>query len=778
MTIEIAFLFILLAAMVYLFMTEKIPVDLTAFSGLTILILTGYLTADEAFTGFASSAVITMLSIFMVSAALLNTGLADQVGSRVHQWVGSREVPLIITIMLVAGVLSAFMNNIAATAVLMPAVAGICQRSGLSPSRLFMPLAYGAILGGTTTLVGTPPNILASEMLRDRGLEPFGLFDFTPVGVMILGVGTVFMVTFGRKLLPKRDMGSSLSTASRDLTQLYQVQDQLFSILIPKGSPLDGVTLGESRLGTALGVQVVSLLRQGKKRLAPEASTLLKAGDDLLVLGEYESLQELMRVQGVEVDKFTGEALPRPIRGVGGIRAGISSGSTLLGKTLRELHFRERFGVVVVGIERQGEVIAQQLGRVVLQDGDELLALGSREQLEQMSANPELEVREVGLSAVQQLQEQLFLIRVPESSPLVGATVAASRIGELVGLTVGAIIREGETLLAVAPDEILQAGDRLVVIGEPERIVSLLELGDVQLETKASDKSLESDDVGVVEATLAPRSRVAGKTLGELEFRENYGMQVLAVWRSGEPMHSDLAHLTLREGDGLLLQGPWERTKKLAADEDFVVLVERAQAPKRTHKAPFALGGLLLMIGLVASGFQPIHVAAFTAATLVVLAGALTMEEAYRAIEWRAIFLVAAVLPVGLAMERTGAALLLASSVTEIAGPLGPHAVLASLVVLSSLLSQGLDGAPAVVLLTPVVIQTAEQLGLSPYPLMMGVGLAASAAFMTPFSHKANLLVMGAGGYRAMDYFRAGTVLTLILIVLMVVMVPLFFPFK
>ena len=153
------------------------------------------------------------------------------------------------------------------------------------------------------------------------------------------------------------------------------------------------------------------------------------------------------------------------------------------------------------------------------------------------------------------------------------------------------------------------------------------------------------------------------------------------------------------------------------------------------------------MIGLVASGWQPIHVAAFTAASLIVLSGALTMQQAYRAIEWRAIFLVAAVLPVGLAMERTGAADLLAGSVTA-AAPLGPHAILAALMVLASLLSQGLDGAPAVVLMAPVVLQTAENLGMSPYPLMMGVGLAASAAFMTPFSHKANLLVMGAGGYR------------------------------
>ena len=183
------------------------------------------------------------------------------------------------------------------------------------------------------------------------------------------------------------------------------------------------------------------------------------------------------------------------------------------------------------------------------------------------------------------------------------------------------------------------------------------------------------------------------------------------------------------------------------------------------------------MIGLVVSGLQPIHVAAFTAAAFALLFKTLTMQQAYRAIEWRAILLVAAVLPVVMAMERTGAALLLANTVTSVAGDLGNYAILGALVLLASLLSQGLDGAPAVVLLAPVVMGTAEGLGISPRPLMMGISLAASAAFMTPFSHKANLLVMGAGGYRSSDYLKVGTPLTLVVLLIIVFMVPIFFPF-
>jgi di/tricarboxylate transporter len=343
-------------------------------------------------------------------------------------------------------------------------------------------------------------------------------------------------------------------------------------------------------------------------------------------------------------------------------------------------------------------------------------------------------------------------------------------LGELVGITVVGIIRDDKMELAVSPEEPIQAGDGLLIAGDPSRVIKLLEVGEVSLEAEVSEPELESEDVGVVEATVAPRSEVAG-------LRDRYGLQVLAIWRETTPIRSKLARLPLRFGDALLLQGPWEKLRQLAADRDFVVLSDLAQVPRRTEKMPYAVGGLLLMILLVVSGWQPIQVAAFSAASLVILSGAITMQEAYRAIEWRAIFLVAAVLPVGFAMESTGAAMLFASALVDAAGPLGPYVLLTGIAFLSSLLSQGLDGAPAVVLLAPVVMESASQLGISPYPIMMGAGLAASAAFMTPFSHKANLLVMGAGGYRSVDYLKVGTPLTVVLLLLVVLLVPLFFPF-
>jgi len=783
MTLEIGFLLAVLAVMVALFLTERLPVEVTAFSGLALLVFTGYLKPDEAFTGFSAPAVITMLSVFLLSGGLQQTGVAELLGDRLHALGRGREVPLIVVLMLVAGALSAFMNNVAATAVLLPAVASISRRSGIAPSRLFMPLAFGAILGGTTTLVGTPPNILAAEVLDEQGLEPFRLFDFTPLGLVLLGTGVVFMVTIGRRLLPVRSPRTPGPLGGADLSRVYRLTERLFSVHVPEGSPLDGSTLKEARLGTALRVQVVALVRAGRRRLAPDPDVELRAGDLLLVEGELTELRELLAFQGVEV-----EETPPPLTSapglVDGARLRLVDGDRapeLVGRTLSELDFRERFGAVVARIERGGVAIAEELPKTPLEAGDEILVLGTSERLDALAAAPGLKLVERGLEVLERVERGLFQLRVAAGSPLVGSDLRTARLGELVGLTVVGMVRDGTTRLAVPSDEPIHSGDRLLVSGQPSRILALLQLGHLDLtgevETGGPGDVLESEEVGVVEAVVAPRSKIAGHTLEELSFRERYNLQVLAVWREGGAIHRDLPRLVLRIGDALLLQGERERIDLVAGDPDFVVLSDRARPPRRVRKAPFALGALAVMITLVVGNLYPIHVAAFAAAVMVLLSRSITMEEGHRFIEWKAIFLVAAILPVGLAMERTGAALLLAETATWVAGGLGPVAVLAALAILSSLLSQGLDGAPTVVLLGPVVIHAAGQLAVSPYPLMMAVSLAASAAFMTPFSHKANLLVMGAGAYRAKDYLRVGTPLTVLVLALLTLLVPVFFPF-
>ena len=775
MTLEIGFLFAIIAVMIYFFLTEKLPVELTAFTGLALLALTGYVGPTEAFQGFASPAVITMLSVFFVSAALLRTGVADSAAGAIQKLVGPREKLLTVFLMLVAGLLSAFMNNVAATAVLMPAVASLAKQMSIAPSRLFMPLAFGAILGGTTTLVGTPANLLTAQVMGAHGVEPFKLFDFAPFGIVLLAAGMLYMLTIGQWLLPNRGTGSTMATPG-DLTEIYRLRERLFSIRVPQGSPMDGITLRDARIGTALGVNVVAIVREGEKQLAPPPEFMIRAEDRLLVEGRFSDVEHLMTVQGLEL-AYSNQVDLREASGIfTGIVIRVSENSDIVGKTVQALRVRERYGVLVAAIWRGGEITHDRPGGLPLHVGDEVLFVGQREQIEQVAASPETDVIEIGPSAVGRLEGIGFELKINAGSTMAGKNLRESRMGELVGLTVLGVLRSGE-LTTIGLDDIFEAGDRLLVTGEPSRVGSLMEVGNVELGGEASETEIESESVRVVEAVVAPRSAIAGHTLEELNFREHYNLQVLAIWREGEPIHEGLADIRLRIGDALLLQGRATKIELLGPNPDFLMLTPGLEEVRRTKKAPFALAGLGMMVLFVVGGYFPIQVAAFAAAVFVVLTGALTMQEAYRAIEWRAIFLVAAVLPVGVAMERSGAAALMANGVVDSVGSIGPFAVLVSLLVLSSALSQGLDGAPTVVLLAPVVFLAAEQLGISPRPLMMGVGLAASAAFLTPFSHKANLLVMSAGGYRVGDFTRVGSALTIIVLGLLALMIPWLLPF-
>ena len=775
MTPEIGFLFAIIAVMIYFFLTEKLPVELTAFTGLAILALSGYVEPNEAFQGFASPAVITMLSVFFVSAALLRTGVADSAAGAIHNLVGPREKLLVVVLMLVTGLLSAFMNNVAATAVLMPAVASLAKQVGIAPSRLFMPLAFGAILGGTTTLVGTPANLLTAQVMGAHGVEPFKLFDFAPFGIVLLAAGVLYMLTIGQWLLPDRGTGSTMVTPG-DLTKIYRLRERLFSIRVPQGSPMDGITLREARIGTALGVNVVAIVREGEKQLAPPPEFMIRAEDHLLVEGRFSDVEHLMSVQGLELGCLNQVDLREASGIFTGVVIRVSENSDIVGKTVQALRVRERYGVLVAAIWRGGEITHDRPGGLPLHVGDEVLFVGQREQIDQVAASLQTDVIEIGPSAVGRLEGIGFELKINAGSTMAGKSLRESRMGELVGLTVLGVLRSGK-LITIGLDDIFEVGDRLLVTGEPARVGSLMGVGNVELEGEASETKIESASVRVVEAVVAPRSAIAGHTLEELNFREHYNLQVLAIWREGEPVHEGLADIRLRIGDALLLQGRAAKIELLGPNPDFLMLTPGLEEVRRTKKAPFALAGLGMMVLFVVGGYFPIQVAAFAAAVFVVLTGALTMQEAYRAIEWRAIFLVAAVLPVGVAMERSGAAALMANGIVDSVGSIGPFAVLVSLLVLSSALSQGLDGAPTVVLLAPVVFLAAEQLSISPRPLIMGVGLAASAAFLTPFSHKANLLVMSAGGYRVGDFTRVGSALTIIVLGLLALMIPWLLPF-
>jgi di/tricarboxylate transporter len=288
--------------------------------------------------------------------------------------------------------------------------------------------------------------------------------------------------------------------------------------------------------------------------------------------------------------------------------------------------------------------------------------------------------------------------------------------------------------------------------------------------------AFESERLTLMDATLDPRSRLAGKSVGELNFRERYDIELAGIWREGETIGTDLADERLQIGDALLLLGPRDKLKLLDDDSDFLILTPLGRKPPDTRRAPLAA---LIMLGVVVSvmlGYTPIAVAAVVGGSIMVLTGCLNMEQAYRAIDWRAIFLIAGMLPLGTAMQETGAASYLAGQVMNLLGDAGPWPVIGGLYVVTAVATMIIPTAALVVLMSPIVLSAMGDLGLQPETAMMAIALAASASFTSPISHPANILVMGPGGYRFVDYLKIGVPLTLVIFVTVMFLLPIFWP--
>jgi di/tricarboxylate transporter len=603
MTIEIAMVLAILAGAITLFVTEWLRMDLVALLVLLILALTGLVTPTQAFSGFSSSAVLTFGAIFVVSRGLLKTGVANVIGDRILKLAGDSEVRLIVALMVAVGLVSSVMNNIGATVVLLPAVISVARQTKISPAKLLFPLSMGSLLGGVVTLIGTPPNILVSDVMRQQGVGTFSFFDFTPLGLLSLGAGIAFMVLVGRHLLPDR--------------------------------PLE---------------------------------------DKLMTL----------------------------------------------------------------------QVLRQQVAEAY------------------------------------QLRERLFEMRVLPHSPLVGQTIAESRFGQRLGLTILGITRDRDHKLAPSKDERLLADDLLLVKGKVEELVGgqLAQGVAVEREATLDIQDLQSEEIGVVEAVLAPRSRLVGKTLTEVNFRDLFGLMVLAIWREGHPRRTGLANLPLRFGDALLLQGPWDKIRLLQSNPDVLVLGAREPELIRTERAPLAVFILLFMLAPVVLGWLPITTAGLMGACLMVLSRCLTMEEAVESIEWSSILLIAGMLTLGTAMEATGAARFMAGLIVETVGGLGPFALLTGLCILTILLAEIMPSSALAVLIAPITIGAAQGIGANPRAFLMAVTIAISAGSITPVSHPAHALVMGPGGYRFSDYFKVGLPLNLVILAVTLLALPVFFPLR
>jgi di/tricarboxylate transporter len=597
LTFDIALVLLILLGSIILFASEKIRVDVVALMVLLALLMTGLITTEEAFSGFSNPAVITVWAIYMVSASLTQTGIADYVGRYIERVGGKGEARLIFVLMVTVGVMSAFMNNIGAAAVLLPVSIVLGQKARIPVSKLLIPLAFGSLLGGITTLIGTPPNLLASDALAEAGYQPFALFDYTPMGIIILVTGIVYMVLVGRHLLPGYKSTTHSHQKSAELTGEYQLMNDLIELQVLENSPLIGKTLVGTDLGQNYDFTVLGISRNGRLRLGVLPNAHVQAGDVLIA-------------KGLPAD------LPR-------------------------------------------------------------------------------------------LQEEIQVRRIPDT---------------------------------------------------------------------LHDNDLRTDEATLAEVIVSQKAHFIGQTLRQMEFRNRYGLTVLGIWREESPISEHVADVQLQLGDSLLVQGRRERIEALQEDDALLLLRESKQPSRRLSKAPINLLIFVVMITMVTTGVLHISVAAVLGAVLSVLTGCLKMDEAYDSVQWKSVFLIAGMLPMGIAMETSGTAQFLADFIINSVGGLGGWAIMIGLFVLTTILTAFMSNAAAIVLVAPIAIQTAVSLNADPRAFVMGVAIAASIAFVTPIGHQACVLVYGPGGYRFFDYAKVGLPLTLLTWVLMVIFLPVFWP--
>ncbi|MBK8165277.1 MAG: SLC13 family permease [bacterium] len=589
MTLDMAIVLALVAAAVALFVTERLRVDLVAVLLMTALMLTGIITPEQGIAGFANPATVTVAAMFVISASLSRTGAVAVLG-RASAWVFARNLWAGLFVMMVSvGLLSAFMNNTPVVAIFMPIMLSVASAIRISPSKLLMPLSFAAIFGGVCTLIGTSTNLLVSSITERAGFAPFGMFELTRYGVVVFGVGTLYMLVVARWIPSRRQV--------QDPTREYGMGRYMTEIEVLDDARSLGMPLAESPLVRELAVEVLEINRDGQRLVLPHGRTLLQAGDLLRVICDVDRIKSLAERQGIR-----------------------------------------------------------------------------------------LKPRRSGTSAAE-----------PDASVL-------------------------------------------------------------------------------VEAVVAPGSELVGETLKSANFRSTFGANVVALRHRGAELHEKLGSTVLLGGDVLLIEVDREHLNILRNHEAFVMISEVAQPEFVRRKALLATAIVAAVVLTAALGVLPILVSAVAGAALLILTGCLHVEEAYHAIDWKVIFLLAGALSLGVALESSGAAHLLSEMLIRTAATLGPVAVVSALYLVTTILTEVMSNNATAVLMAPIAIGAAGIMNVDPRPLLMAVTFAASASFATPVGYQTNAMIYGVGKYRFRDFLRIGGPLNFLLWLLASWLIPVIWP--
>ncbi|MBX2991230.1 MAG: SLC13 family permease [Bacteroidetes bacterium] len=592
MTVEMIVVLAVVLLAVVLFATERFPVDQVALTIMAILLLSGIITPQEGIAGFSNTATVTVGAMFVLSAGLFRTGVVNYLGALVVRLFKFNLWVALLATMVVVGGLSAFVNNTPIVAIFLPIMLGASRDIGTPASKLLMPLSFASMFGGVCTLIGTSTNILISSIAVRYDQAPFGMFEFSALGLIFFAAGTIYMMVIGIRLIPTRESDTML-------TDKFGLGEYITEVILQPEAKSVGTQLNNCPLVEELGVQVLDVFRDGKRLHVSPASTTLAAGDLLRVVGDVKKIKAL----------------------------------------------QERVGITI---------------------------------------KPSM---------------------------------------------------------------------------------------------KFTDADLESEDMLLVEAIVAPISNLAGKSLKQSQFRSRFNATVLAIRHRGTLMRENLGDTRLRSGDSLLLEIAKDQIDAFRASNEFVFVSEVGLPKFRRRKV---IPALLIVAGVVsgaALGLVDIVAAAIAGSVLLVLFRCITMEEAYRAIDWKVIFLLAGTLSLGLALEKTGAAALLSTQLIALVGDLGPVALVAVFYLLTSLLTETMSNNATAVLLAPIAIGSAQAMGVDARPLLMAVAFAASASFMTPVGYQTNTMIYGVGRYRFADFLKVGAPLNLIFWILATLLIPVFWPF-
>lgn len=606
MSWQIWFVYGLVIGAIALFFSGRVRLDLTAALVIIALALTGILTPAQAVAGFGNPLVMLIAGLFVVSEGLNRTGVAAWVGLKIAGMASGSEARLILLLMPVVAALSAIMSSTGVVALFIPVVLSLARAAGIPPARLLMPVAVASLIGGMLTLIGTPPNLAANRALIDGGYPGFGFFDFTLIGGVILVAGMAYMLTLGRRLLPRRGIADP----------------------------------GDRR-----------------KRLHEMAA-------------QYGIENSLHRLQ-------------------------VQPGSMLCGKTVGEVGLRRRYDHTVIAVERQASLLTS-------------------------------------------LQPVLVETR----------------------------IRANDTLIVSAP------GTAVAAHG------AALGLSDQGFPHGLQRRFRET--FGVAEALVVPDSPLIGRTVSQSNLRERQRLNILSLRRVGGALALDFEHTELQAGDILLVAGAWSDLERLGGPRRDLVLLEMPEeSAERTwhgNQAPWAVLITVLMLVLMVTQLTSNLVAVMLAAFAMVVTRCIDMEEAYHAMNWQSLVLIAGMLPLADALERTGGAGTIVTGLAAVFHGLGPHAILIGLFVLTSLLSQFISNTATTVLVAPIALSLAVDLGYAPASFLMTVAIAASTAFATPVASPVNTLILAPGQYRFADFLKLGVPLQLIALLVTVLLVPLVFP--